>query len=135
MRSTALSLARIVIVSAEPFGHARRLSSNNDPMNGGAAMDDRFDRRELLLHLGDMLEALSCLARTGRPDAPVAQLAMQQEPLLEFEFLRSLAPRMTTAEFGARVASAFFLWPKGRFAIDVFNFFIVRRVKIKSAKL
>ena len=75
-------------------------------------MDDRFERRELLLHLGDMLEALSCLARTGRPDAPVAQLARQQEVLQDFVFLRALAPKMTMAEFGARVASAFFLWPK-----------------------
>ncbi|TDN66806.1 hypothetical protein [Paraburkholderia sp. BL10I2N1] len=75
-------------------------------------MDDRFDRRELLLHLGDMLEALSCLAKTGRPDAQVRQLATQQESLQDFEFLRALAPKMTVAEFGARVASAFFLWPK-----------------------
>ncbi|MEM5389947.1 hypothetical protein VSR68_41505 [Paraburkholderia phymatum] len=75
-------------------------------------MDDRFDRRELLLHLGDMLEASSCLAKTSRPDAPVARLARSQESLQEFEFLRALDPRMTVAEFGARVASAFFLWPK-----------------------
>jgi hypothetical protein len=34
-------------------------------MNGETLLDDRFDRRELLLHLGDMLEALSCLAKTG----------------------------------------------------------------------
>jgi hypothetical protein len=37
-------------------------------------MDDRFDRRELLLHLGDMLEALSYLGKFGRPDAAVEQL-------------------------------------------------------------
>lgn len=75
-------------------------------------MDDRFDRRELLLHLGDVLEALSCLAKTGRPDAPVAQLARSQETLQDFEFLRAIAPKMTVAEFSARVASAFSLWPK-----------------------
>ncbi|SIT38101.1 conserved hypothetical protein [Paraburkholderia piptadeniae] len=75
-------------------------------------MDDRFDRRELLLHLGDVLEALNCLSKTGKPDVPVAQLAAQQEALQEFKFLRMLAPKMTVAEFGARVASAFFLWPK-----------------------
>jgi hypothetical protein len=75
-------------------------------------MDDRFDRRELLLHLGDILEALNCLARTSRPDAPVAQLAKEQGSLQDFEFLRALAPKMTVAEFSARVASAFFMWPK-----------------------
>jgi len=75
-------------------------------------MDDPFDRRELLLHLGDMLEALTCLAKTGQPDMPVAQLAAQQESLQDFEFLRALDPKMTVVEFGARIASAFFLWPK-----------------------
>ena len=75
-------------------------------------MDDRFDRRELLLHLGDMLEALSCLARTGAPDTPVVQLAKEQDLFRDFGFLRAIAPKMTVAEFSARVASAFFLWPK-----------------------
>jgi hypothetical protein len=82
-------------------------------------MDDRFDRRELLLHLGDMLEALNCLSKTGKPEAPVAQLAAQQESLQDFEFLRLVAPTMTTAEFGARVASAFFLWPKELLETDL----------------
>jgi hypothetical protein len=75
-------------------------------------MDDRFDRRELLLHLGDMLEALSCLARTGRPEALVRQLAREQDSLQGFEFLHMVSAKMTAAEFGARVANAFFLWPK-----------------------
>jgi hypothetical protein len=83
-----------------------------DAMKGDAAMDDRFDRRELLLHLGDMLEALSCLYKTAQPDMPVAQLAAHQESLQTFEFLQALAPKMTVAGFSARVASAFFLWPK-----------------------
>lgn len=75
-------------------------------------MDDRFDRRELLLHLGDMLEALSCLANTNRPYARVVQLAKEQDSLQDFSFLGIVAPKMTVADFGARLASAFFLWPK-----------------------
>ncbi|CAD6522130.1 hypothetical protein LMG28727_01731 [Paraburkholderia kirstenboschensis] len=75
-------------------------------------MDDRFDRRELLLHLGDMLEALSCLARTGAPHTPVVQLAKEEDLIRDFEFLGVLAPKMTVDEFSARVAGAFFLWPK-----------------------
>jgi hypothetical protein len=59
-----------------------------------------------------MLEALSCLARTGRPEALVRQLAREQDSLQGFEFLRTLSSKMTVAEFGARIASAFFLWPK-----------------------
>ena len=82
-------------------------------------MDDRFDRRELLLHLGDMLEALSCLTKTGRPDALVAQLAKEQDSLQDFGYLRAIAPKMTVAEFSARVASAFFLWPKELLASEL----------------
>ncbi|PRX33388.1 hypothetical protein B0G75_103616 [Paraburkholderia sp. BL18I3N2] len=75
-------------------------------------MDDRFDRRELLLHLGDMLEALSCSARTGAPDTLVVQFAKEQDLFRDFEFLRVLAPTMTVDDFSAHVASAFFLWPR-----------------------
>jgi hypothetical protein len=42
-------------------------------------VDDRFDRRELLLHLGDVLEAISCLANAGQPAAPVAELANSED--------------------------------------------------------
>jgi hypothetical protein len=80
--------------------------------SGDNSMGDRFDRRELLLHLGDMLQALSCSARTGAPATPVAQLAREEHLFRDFEFLRALPPSMTVADFGARVASAFFLWPK-----------------------
>ncbi|MBT2790139.1 hypothetical protein [Paraburkholderia strydomiana] len=75
-------------------------------------MHDRFDRRELLLHLGDMLEALSCLARTGAPHTPVVQLAKEEDLIRDLEFLGVLAPNMTVDDFSARVAGAFFLWPK-----------------------
>ena len=75
-------------------------------------MDDRFDRRELLLHLGDVLEAMSCVATIDRPEARVAQLAKDEESLQESVILRGLAPTMTAAEFFKRAASAFFLWPK-----------------------
>lgn len=81
-------------------------------MNEHTPIDDRFDRRELLLHLGDILEALNCLVRTNKVDATVAQLMREEDSLQEFEFLRALEPDMTVTEFGAGIASAFFLWPK-----------------------
>lgn len=81
-------------------------------MSGHTVMDDRFDRRELLLHLGDVLDVLSCLARTSEPDASVAHLMQQHASLRDFEFLRALAPKMTVAEFSTRVASSFSQWPR-----------------------
>ncbi|MGH3850203.1 MAG: hypothetical protein ACRDRT_10940 [Pseudonocardiaceae bacterium] len=76
------------------------------------AVDDRFDRRELLLHLGDVLAAISCLAKAAQPAAPVAELANREDALQEFVFLKALAPTITAAQFSERAASAFFLWPK-----------------------
>ena len=74
-------------------------------------MDDRFDRRELLLHLGDMLDALNCLATTNEPGASVRQLMQKRASLQGFAFLHALAPKMTVNEFSACVASAFSQWP------------------------
>jgi len=54
-------------------------------------VDDRFDRRELLLHLGDVLEAISCVAKAGKHAAPVTELAKTEESLQEFVFLKVLA--------------------------------------------
>ncbi|CAE6969109.1 hypothetical protein [Paraburkholderia domus] len=88
-------------------------------MNEPTAMDDRFDRRELLLHLGDILEASNCLAQASRPTAAVAHLMREDDSLLHFEFLRALAPTMTVAEFTKRVASAFFPWPRELLAAEL----------------
>jgi hypothetical protein len=76
------------------------------------ALDDRFERRELLLHLGDMLEAMRCVANTNRPDASVAQLANDEKSLQRFAFLRGLAPTMRATEFARRATSAYSPWPK-----------------------
>ncbi|MFP3429799.1 hypothetical protein SB781_08645 [Paraburkholderia sp. SIMBA_061] len=82
-------------------------------------MDDRFDRRELLLHLGDVLEALNYVARMGRPDAMVVQLAQGENSLQDLEFLRALPSRMTVAEFTKRVTSAFCVWPRELLEVEL----------------
>ncbi|WP_235028726.1 hypothetical protein [Caballeronia choica] len=50
------------------------------------ALDDRFERRELLLHLGDMLEAMRCVANANRPDACVAQLVNDERIVAAIRF-------------------------------------------------
>ncbi|WP_232256320.1 hypothetical protein [Caballeronia glathei] len=76
-----------------------------------AFVDDRFDRRALLLHLGDVLEAASRVTGFGRPNASIAQLARDEATLQQFAFLQSFTPTMTAAEFAGQVASAFCSWP------------------------
>jgi hypothetical protein len=88
-------------------------------MSEDTVIDDRFDRRELLLHLGDILEALTCLVRIKKADQSVAQLVRDEESLQDFEFLRALEPNMTVTEFCAGVGSAFFLWPKALLELEL----------------
>jgi hypothetical protein len=75
-------------------------------------MDDRFDRRELLLHLGDVLVALNELAKTSDTTAPVGRRLKEMNSLQKFAYLGGLSPDMTVTEFTQRVASAFSLWPR-----------------------
>jgi hypothetical protein len=82
-------------------------------------MDDRFDRRELLLHLGDILEASSRLARESAPDTPVAQRVREDASLQEFSFLSTLAAKMTVAEFSAGAVNAFSQWPRELLEIEL----------------
>jgi hypothetical protein len=74
-------------------------------------MDDRFHRRELLLHLGDMLEASSRLARGDARDTPVVRRVREDASLRKFSFLPMLAATMTVSEFCAGAVSAFSRWP------------------------
>ncbi len=74
-------------------------------------MDDRFDRRELLLHLGDVLEAASAVAKTDRPDVSVSRLALNDSSLQAFPFLRHVAARVLAGDFPRHVANAYKHWP------------------------
>lgn len=75
-------------------------------------MDDRFDRRELLLHLGEILEASSRLATGSAADMPVTRRIQEDASLQEFSFLSKLVAGMTVSGFNVGVASAFSRWPQ-----------------------
>jgi hypothetical protein len=75
-------------------------------------MEDRFDRRELLLHLGDVLQALNGLVKTSDANAPAVRYLKEANSLQQFAYLGGLSPDMTVTEFTQRVASAFSLWPR-----------------------
>jgi hypothetical protein len=82
-------------------------------------VEDRYDRRELLLHLGDVLEAMSCVSRLERPDASVVELARVESSLRDFPFLATLAPETTASRFVSMAASGFFLWPKELLSLEL----------------
>jgi hypothetical protein len=74
-------------------------------------LDDRFDRRELLLHLGEVLEAMRCVAHADRPDALIARLTNEVKSLQQFTFLSGLAPTMIAADFVRQATKAYSRWP------------------------
>jgi hypothetical protein len=79
---------------------------------GGSEMDDGIERRALLLHLGDVLEASACVMKCAPRFNTVGEAVAQEESLMSFSILRMVDPEMTPYEFAKRAASAFFLWPK-----------------------
>ncbi|OTP77395.1 hypothetical protein [Caballeronia sordidicola] len=74
--------------------------------------DDAYERRALLLHLGDVLEALSCLSRSGAPHATLGEALVAEDSLVSFTWLGFIDSAMSPRTVSDRAASAFFLWPK-----------------------
>ena len=75
-------------------------------------MDDGIERRALLLHLGDVLEAAACVMKCANRFNTVGEAVGQEESLMSFSILRVVDAELTPYEFAKRAASAFFLWPK-----------------------
>ncbi|WP_133791951.1 hypothetical protein [Paraburkholderia silvatlantica] len=74
-------------------------------------MDDRFDRRELLLHLGEVLGAMRNVGAT-HPFSPIAHLASREPFLQALPFLQQMSPRMRARDFLERAVSAYASWPR-----------------------
>jgi hypothetical protein len=75
-------------------------------------MKDAYERRALLLHLGDVLEALSCLSRSGQRYATLGDAIAREDSLNSFTWLGYLDAAMTPHQVNERATAAFFLWPK-----------------------
>jgi len=75
-------------------------------------MKDAYERRALLLHLGDVLEALSCLSRSGQLYATLGDAIAREDSLTSFTWLGYLDAAMTPQRVNERATAAFFLWPK-----------------------
>ncbi|WP_137958867.1 hypothetical protein [Burkholderia sp. 4M9327F10] len=82
-------------------------------------MNDAFDRRALLIHLGDVLEAMNTLQRCGKDRMTVRELAAASESLGGHPLLTHLSPQTTLREFVAQVARAFSIWPQALLDADL----------------
>jgi hypothetical protein len=81
-------------------------------MNLEILMNDAYERRSLLLHLGDVLEALFCLSRTGNRYPTLGDALTGEDSLAGFAVLGFLDAGMSPQQVTERATAAFFLWPK-----------------------
>ncbi|NPT56158.1 hypothetical protein [Paraburkholderia elongata] len=82
-------------------------------------MTDAFERRALLIHLGDVLEAMNSLLERGKDRAIVRELAAENESLAGRLLLMQIAPQMTSREFFTRAVRAFSIWPQALLDADL----------------
>ena len=75
-------------------------------------MNDAFERRALLLHLGAALQTLSHMLEHERGDETIGELIATQQLLADVPFVEYVFERMTVREFGANMLHAFCLWPQ-----------------------
>jgi hypothetical protein len=75
-------------------------------------MNDAFERRAMLLHLGDVLEAVNRLLQCGDGHKTVRELVAANDSLASLPLLRHVSPRMTSGEFVKHATDAFVAWPR-----------------------
>jgi hypothetical protein len=76
------------------------------------ALQDPYERRALLLHLGDVLETVFCLSQCADDYASIGEAVKGNDTLAAFTLLGFIDDNMTPREFIRRASGAFFVWPK-----------------------
>lgn len=75
-------------------------------------MNEALERRALLLHLGSVMQTLSCLLESERDDDTIGALLATQPMLSDLPLLEHVVEHMTVREFANAVLHAFCLWPQ-----------------------
>lgn len=87
-------------------------------MQGVENVKDAYERRALLLHLGDVLEAVNRLMicsgdKEGKQDKQTVHEAVAAHDSLEgLPLLTHVSPSMTTRDFVEHATAAFLSWPR-----------------------
>ncbi|WP_109482564.1 hypothetical protein [Paraburkholderia sp. C35] len=74
-------------------------------------MKDAFERRALLLHLGDALHAISAALADHAKHHTLHHLLNAHPELAAHAWLAAMPPKMKTADFAARASASFAAWP------------------------
>lgn len=75
-------------------------------------MNDAYERRALLLHMGDVMESLYCLSRADKRSKTLGEALQKEDSLAGFSWLGFLDPALSPESAISRATGAFFLWPK-----------------------
>jgi hypothetical protein len=76
------------------------------------AVQDPYERRALLLHLGDVLETVFCLSQCADEYESIGAAVRGNDALASFTMLAFVDANMTPRDFIRRASGAFFVWPK-----------------------
>jgi hypothetical protein len=76
------------------------------------ATQDPYERRALLLHLGDVLETVFCLSQCADEYASIGEAVKGNDALAGFTLPGFIDSKMTPRDFIRRASGAFFVWPK-----------------------
>lgn len=77
-----------------------------------SALREPYERRALLLHLGDVLETVFCLSQCADEYPNIADAVRGNDALAAFTLLGFIDGKMTPRDFIRRASGAFFVWPK-----------------------
>ncbi|WP_044042754.1 hypothetical protein [Caballeronia insecticola] len=80
--------------------------------NQATATQDPYERRALLLHLGDVLETVFCLSQCADEYASIGDAVKGNDALAGFTLLGFVDASMAPRDFIRRASGAFFVWPK-----------------------
>jgi hypothetical protein len=75
-------------------------------------MNDAYERRALLLQLGNVLEMLDYIKQHVHGDRTVGDLLRQYKDLADVPLLNTVAQTMTVGELEYRTLRAFCRWPQ-----------------------
>jgi hypothetical protein len=84
-----------------------------------ATVKDPYERRALLLHLGDVLETVFCLSQCADDYANIGAAVRGNDALADFTLLGLVDATMTPRDFIRRASGAFFVWPKALLDADL----------------
>ncbi|VXC75516.1 conserved hypothetical protein [Burkholderia sp. 8Y] len=80
--------------------------------NQAPSIPDPYERRALLLHLGDVLETVFCLSQCADEYASIGDAVRGNDALAGFTLLGFVDADMSPRDFIRRASGAFFVWPK-----------------------